>query len=66
MKANKHLKCSQCDYVIRQGESYCVILGDVFCDEHADEWMKDELIENFSKYRDDIAEILNIHVLEAE
>ena len=62
----KPLTCSQCEHRIQDGEQYAVILGEVHCFENgcADDWMKDELEEQYKKYRDQIAEMLCIPVLQ--
>ena len=56
--------CSVCGSKIKPNGRYTVINGDVYCQEHADEWIKDELQEKFEKYRDQIMEIIGLPALE--
>lgn len=52
--------CSQCGHKILPGERYYVILGEIYCDEHGEEWIQDEITENFNRYKDDLAELTGV------
>ena len=58
------VNCCRCDYNICSGEKYYVILGEIYCDEHGEEWIKDEIEENFDRYKDDLAELVGAIVVE--
>ena len=60
----KSLKCF-CGHRLEQFERHTVINGEIYCQEHADEWVKDELQENFEKYRDQLMEMMGLPALEA-
>lgn len=59
----KPLKCVECDHKI-VNERYYNILGDTYCQSCADEYIKDEIMENFSAYRDELAQMIGVQVLE--
>lgn len=56
----RRLTCSQCDCVLHPGERYYVILGDIYCSEHGEEWIQDEIAERFNRYKDELAELTGV------
>ena len=64
MKAGKKLRC-RCGHALEEFDPYTVITGEINCQDCADEWMLDELRENFGKYRDGIMDMMNLPTLEA-
>ena len=61
-KYRKPLKCCECDFC-GKNERYYNILGDTYCQKCTDEWIRDEILENFDAHRDDLAELVGVQVL---
>jgi Mor family transcriptional regulator len=55
------MTCYRCDHEFAQGEEYYLIIGESYCRECRDEWIKDEFAENFEQYAEQVAEIMGIH-----
>lgn len=56
------LHCSQCGDEIRRDSKYYVFLGDTYCQECGEEWLKDELTDRFDEVKDELAERLGGYV----
>jgi hypothetical protein len=52
--------CTRCDHKIKRGERYYSILGERYCKECRDEWIKDEFEENFEMYAEQASHIMGI------
>ena len=58
----KTLKCCRCDAEIRPGDQYSVILGEIYCKDHEEEYLKDELEARFDELREQLEEMVGIPV----
>ncbi len=62
IKRGKPFKCCECDFC-SENEKFYNILGDTYCQACADEWIKDEILENFDRHRDELVEMTGVQVL---
>lgn len=62
MKKPNDLHCYQCGCVIRPEDERYTILGETYCSGCGDDWMKDELAEEFDNIRGELAELLGVSI----
>ena len=62
-KRPKPFKCCECDFC-SENEKFYNILGDTYCRKCADEWIRDEILDTFDDHRDELAEMVDVRVLE--
>jgi DNA-directed RNA polymerase subunit RPC12/RpoP len=61
----KKIRCPQCDHALEEFEHYTVINEEIYCQDCSDEYIKEELLDNFWKYRDLLMEEMGFPALEA-
>ncbi len=60
----RYVQCCRCELKMYEGQEYDVYLGNVYCKEHGDEFLKNEIAEHFEQYRDQFIEIVGGFELE--
>ena len=58
----KYPVCSECERPIKPGDLYSVICGEIVCEEHADDYLKEEMSDKFKTFRDQLAEVMGMRI----